>query len=85
MTTEEIKRAAAEVRDERNESANTATRVGKVLVDLCEAIDAASSEAAATNGATNQLMTKYSEYLEVLKPWLVGKLQIGRASCRERV
>lgn len=75
MTTEEIKRAAAEVRDERNESANTATRVGKVLVDLCEAIDAASSEAAATNGATNQLMTKYSEYLEVLKPWLVGKLR----------
>lgn len=75
MTTEDIKRAAAEVRDERNESANTATRVGKVLVDLCEAIDAASSEAAATNGATNQLMTKYSEYLEVLKPWLVGKLR----------
>lgn len=75
MTTEEIKRAAAEVRDERNESANTATRVGKVLVDLCEAIDAASSEAAATNGATNQLMKKYSEYLEVLKPWLVGKLR----------
>lgn len=75
MTTEEIKRAAAEVRDERNESANTATRVGKVLVDLCEAIDAASSEAAATNGATNQLMTKYSKYLEVLKPWLVGKLR----------
>lgn len=75
MTTEEIKRAAAEVRDERNESANTSTRVGKVLVDLCEAIDAASSEAAATNGATNQLMTKYSEYLEVLKPWLVGKLR----------
>lgn len=74
MTTEEIKRAAAEVRDERNESANTATRVGKVLVDLCEAIDAASSEAAATNGATNQLMTKYSEYLEVLKPWLRGSL-----------
>lgn len=75
MTTEDIKKAAAEVRDERNESANTATRVGKVLVDLCEAIDAASSEAAATNGATNQLMTKYSEYLEVLKPWLVGKLR----------
>lgn len=75
MTTEDIKRAAAEVRDERNESANTATRVGKVLVDLCEAIDAASSEAAATNGATNQLMKKYSEYLEVLKPWLVGKLR----------
>ena len=75
MTTKEIKKAAAEVRDERNESANTATRVGKVLVDLCEAIDAASSEAAATNGATNQLMTKYSEYLEVLKPWLVGKLR----------
>lgn len=75
MTTKDIKRAAAEVRDERNESANTATRVGKVLVDLCEAIDAASSEAAATNGATNQLMTKYSEYLEVLKPWLVGKLR----------
>lgn len=75
MTTEDIKRAAAEVRDERNESANTATRVGKVLVDLCEAIDAASSEAAATNGATNQLMKKYSGYLEVLKPWLVGKLR----------
>ena len=75
MTNEEIKRSDAEVRDERNESANTATRVGKVLVDLCEAIDAASSEAAATNGATNQLMTKYSEYLEVLKPWLVGKLR----------
>lgn len=75
MTTKEIKKAAAEVRDERTESANTATRVGKVLVDLCEAIDAASSEAAATNGATNQLMKKYSEYLEVLKPWLVGKLR----------
>ena len=75
MTTKEIKKAAAEVRDERTESANTATRVGKVLVDLCEAIDAASSEAAATNGATNQLMAKYSEYLEVLKPWLVGKLR----------
>lgn len=38
MTTEEIRKAAAVVRDEETANANTATRVGGVLVDLCDAI-----------------------------------------------
>ena len=74
MTTEEIRKAAAVVRDEETANANTATRVGGVLVDLCDAIDAASGEAAAANGATNQVVAAHTQYIDVLKPWLRGSL-----------
>lgn len=74
MTTEEIRKAAAVVRDEETANANTATRVGGVLVDLCDAIDVASGEAAAANGATNQVVAAHTQYIDVLKPWLRGSL-----------
>lgn len=74
MTTEEIRKAAAAVRDEETANANTATRVGGVLVDLCDAIDVASGEAAAANGATNQVVAAHTQYIDVLKPWLRGSL-----------
>lgn len=74
MTTEEIRKAAAVVRDEETANANTATRVGGVLVDLCDAIDVASGEAAAENGATNQVVAAHTQYIDVLKPWLRGSL-----------
>lgn len=74
MTTEEIRKAAAVVRDEETANANTATRVGGVLVDLCDAIDAASGEAAAANGATNHVVAAHTQYIDVLKPWLRGSL-----------
>lgn len=74
MTTEEIRKAAAVVRDEETANANTATRVGGVLVDLCDAIDVASGEAAAANGATNQVVAAHTQYIDVLKPWLMGSL-----------
>ncbi len=74
MTTEEIRKAAAVVRDEETANANTATRVGGVLVDLCDAIDVASGEAAAVNGATNQVVAAHTQYIDVLKPWLRGSL-----------
>lgn len=74
MTTEEIRKAAAVVRDEETANANTATRVGGVLVDLCDAIDSASGEAAAANGATNQVVAAHTQYIDVLKPWLRGSL-----------
>lgn len=74
MTTEEIRKAAAVVRDEETANANTATRVGGVLVDLCDAIDVASGEAAAANGATNQVVAEHTQYIDVLKPWLRGSL-----------
>lgn len=70
MTTEEIRKAAAVVRDEETANANTATRVGGVLVDLCDAIDVASGEAADANGATNQVVAAHTQYIDVLKPWL---------------
>lgn len=74
MTTEEIRKAAAVVRDEETANANTATRVGGVLVDLCDAIDVASGEAAAANGATSQVVAAHTQYIDVLKPWLRGSL-----------
>lgn len=74
MTTEEIRKAAAVVRDEETANANTATRVGGVLVDLCDAIDAASGEAAAANVATNKVVAAHTQYIDVLKPWLRGSL-----------
>lgn len=74
MTTEEIRKAAAVVRDEETANANTATRVGGVLVDLCDAIDVASGEAAAANGVTNQVVAAHTQYIDVLKPWLRGSL-----------
>ena len=63
MDIKTIKDAAALVRDENIANANTAARVGGVLVDLCDA-----------NAATNQVVAAHTQYLDTLKPWLRGSL-----------